>query len=303
VAGRPELNAWAVAQISLALHEFDPPPPVSGQQLRAFMSESRDVSCHCWRETEDKLPHSMATAWVMAALAHYGQQATPAEIDAILDRQGRNGWWAMFPATSDERNASTSATAWTALGLHYLLQKNLIPPDQRARVEASVKNAHAWLIGRVIPDEARWTEYPPDQTFERASEYLAVSALVIHALRTVGGATQFDTQWLEQLPQGVPTPIQSEMAKGYVFRSKTQFTLDDVRHYRYPWMLLATVGAYANGSPVQRARATLWVEEAFRRPLRPADLHNEHWTIAETLYALRRVRAILEARVNRSDKR
>ena len=91
------------------------------------------------------------------------------------------------------------------------------------------------------------------------------------------------------------------MAKGYVFRSKTQFTLDDVRHYRYPWMLLTTVGAYANGSAVQRARAALWIEQAFRRPLLPADLHNEHWTIAETLYALRRVRAILDGKERRSD--
>jgi hypothetical protein len=303
VAGRPELNAWAVAQLSLSLHEFDPPPPVSGQQLRAFMSESRDVSCYCWRETEDRLPHSMATAWVMAALAHYDQAAAPAEIEAILNRQGQSGWWAMFPATSDERNASTSATAWTALGLHHLLKKNLIAPDQRARVEASVKNAYDWLIARAIPDEARWTEYPPDQTFERTTEFLAVSALVIHVLRTVGGVTQFDSQWLEQLPQGVPTPIQSEMARGYVFRSKTQFTLDDVRHYRYPWMLLATVSAYANAGPLQRARATLWVEEAFRRPLRPPDLHNEHWTIAETLFALRRVQAIVETRGSRSGQR
>ena len=116
------------------------------------------------------------------------------------------------------------------------------------------------------------------------------------SLRTVTGSSQFDALWLEQLPQAVPTPVESEIAKGYVFRSKTQFTLDDVRHYRFPWMLRTTVEAYANGSAVQRARATLWIEEALRRRCRPADIHTEYWTIAETLFALRHVRAVLEGR-------
>lgn len=305
VAGRPELNSWAVAQLSLALHndsssqQLAAGPPISGQQLRAIMSETRDVSCQCWRETEDKLPHSMASAWVIHSLAQYGQRASPAEIDAILNRQGRTGWWAMFPSTGDERNASTSATARTALALHYQLKKNLIALEQRARVEAAVKNAAAWLIGRATPDEARWLEYPPDQTFERNHEYLAVSALVIHVLRAVAGSQQFDALWLDRLPQAVPSPLDSEQAKGYVFRSKTQFTLDDVRHYRFPWMLTTTIDAYANGGVAQKARGALWIEEALRRPLSPADLRNEHWTIAETLLALRHVRSVLEGAAGR----
>ena len=305
VAARPELNSWAVAQLSLALHELGPSPqlaagpPISAQQLRAIMSETRDASCQCWRETEDKLPHSMASAWVIYSLAQYDQRAAPAEIDAILNRQGANGWWAMFPSTDDERNASTSATAWTALALHHQLKKDLIAPEQRWQVDRAVKSAAAWLIERALPDEARWTEYPPDQTHERSYEYLAVSALVIHVVRTVTGASRFDALWLEQLPQAVPTPLQSEQAKGYVFRSKTQFTLDDVRHYRFPWMLTTTVDAYANGSVVQKARAALWIEEALRRPLTPADMRNEHWTIAETLLALRHVRSVLEGATGR----
>jgi AAA ATPase domain len=299
VAARPELNSWAVAQLSLALHGLDSSLPISGTQLRAIMSETRDAGCQCWRETEDKLPHSMASAWVLYSLAQYGQPASRGEIDAVLERQGRSGWWAMFPATGDERNASTSATAWTALALHHQLQGNLIVPEQRARVEESVKRAAAWLIGRAAPDEARWTEYPPDQIFERSHEYLAVSALVIHVLRAVSGSTQFDARWLEQLPQAVPPPLQAEMAKGYVFRSKTQFTLDDVRHYRFPWMLSTTVSAYASGTTVQKARAALWIEKALQTPMSPGDLNREHWTIAETLLTLRHVRSVLDATAKR----
>src|SRR5262249_40788925 len=152
-----------------------------------------------------------------------------------------------------------------ALALHHQLRKGLIAPDQRWQVERAVKSAAAWLAERALPNEARWLEYPPDQIFERNHEYLAVSALVIHTLRAVAGSEQFDARWLDQLPQAVPSPLDNEQAKGYVFRSKLQYTLDDVRHYRFPWMLTTTIDAYANGGVVQKARAALWIEEALRR--------------------------------------
>ena len=111
-------------------------------------------------------------------------------------------------------------------------------PSSEAGRQRRSRSAAAWLIERALPDEARWTEYPPDQTHERGNEYLAVSALVIHVAAHRGGIKANSMRCgSSNLPQAVPTPLQSEMAKGYVFRSKTQFTLDDVRHYRFPWML------------------------------------------------------------------
>src|SRR5262249_41926919 len=107
------------------------------------------------------------------------------------------------------------------------------------------------------------------------------------------GSHEFDELWLEQLPRRVPGPIESEIAKGYVFRSKTQFTLDDVRHYPFPWMLRATGEAYEHGNVSQRARALLWPEEALQKPLRVEDFRAEFWTMAETLMALRHVEALL----------
>jgi hypothetical protein len=292
LASRPELNAWAVAQLSLALHEPGGPQPMTGAQLRAILSQARDATCQCWRETEDKLPHSMATAWVLTALAQYDQPASIGEIQAILRRQGETGWWAMFPAMPHERNASTAATAWTAHALHRQLERNLIAPEQRERVAAAVRRASEWMIRRAERNQARWTEYPPGQIFERI-DYVGVSALVIHALRTVAGANQFDAMWLDDLPRSVPSPIESEVAKGYVFSTERQFTLDDVRHYRFPWMLRTTVDAYGSGSTMQKASAAVWIEHALRKPLTPADVNNEHWTIAETLYALRHLAAAL----------
>src|SRR5262249_31056116 len=157
---------------------------------------------------------------------HYDQPATAGEIEGVLQRQGDTGWWAMFPATRAESNASTSATAWTLLALHHHYEKGLVPPDQRPAVAEAIRKCVDWLKRRALDGQARWTEYPPDETFEKRLPYLAASALVVHALHTVANSSAFDTLWLDQLPQRVPPLLENEVAKGYV-RGETYFTLDD----------------------------------------------------------------------------
>jgi hypothetical protein len=289
MGAHPEFNTWSVAQTWVALHGLDASLPPSAAKLREFMTGQRDPSCYCWRETEDKLPHTVATSWVLYALALYDQPAAPQEIASLLDRQGETGWWSMFPATPDPGNASTAATAWASLALHAQLSHRLIAPEQRERAEAAVGKAAAWLRSRAQPGRARWSEYAPDHTAEQQGDYLAVSALAVHALRTIAGDRGFDELWLAGLPRQVPALSESEAAKGYVFRSKNQFTLDDVRHYRYPWMLATTVDAFGAGSNLEKSRALIWIEDALSRPLSNNDFRSEIWTIAEAVFAFRRI--------------
>ena len=96
---------------------------------------------------------------------------------------------------------------------------------------------------------------------------------------------------------------ESEISKGNVFRTKTVMTVDDSRHYRFPWMLRTTVEAYANGTVAQRARALLWIEEALGAPLRIEDFHNEFWTMSEILFALGHAQAHLDGKSARSAAR
>jgi len=93
----------------------------------------------------------------------------------------------------------------------------------------------------------------------------------------------------------VPHPTASEISKGLVLRSKTQFTLDESRHYEYPWMLLTTVDAYRKGNATQRARALLWIEEALQRPLTPEEIRFEH-IMSEILISLRHVQGVLDGK-------
>ena len=309
VGDNPELNAWAVAEIWLALHGLDFGLTDPGRKLREFMTAHRDPSCHCWRETDDALsiPNTVTTAWVLYALARYDQPITAGEIESVLKRQGPGGWWSMYPATPEEKNASTSATAWTALALHHQLERDLVAPGQRAQVTEAIRKAVGWLERGAHPGTARWAEYPPSAIFEKG-EYFAASALALHVLRTVASSTRFDAPWLSSLPRTVPDPLESEISKAVVSLGKKQIKLDEVRHYRFPWMLRTTVEAYANGSLQQRARAWLWIERAFERALAVEDFvptnatTAEYWTIAETLFALRHVEAQLDAATDQNSR-
>jgi hypothetical protein len=292
-ASRPELSAWSLSQMWAALQDLDLEVTKAGKELREAVTATRDQGCWCWRESEAQLPHSFATAWVIYALAQYDQPATPEEIQSVLDRQGATGWWSMFfPARPEERNASTSATALTTLALHQQLARGLVVAEQQAQVSAAVRRGADWLTRRAIPGKARWTEYPPEQIFEKI-EFLAVSGLVLHALHTVNGSTEFDRPWLDDLPRSVPPPTANEGAKGYVYLTNMPFTLDTVRHYRFPWMLRATVDSYAGGSTMERAGALLWIESALASPIGRSDVHEEAWTGAEVLFSLRYVQAVL----------
>jgi len=284
---RPELTPWAVAQMWAALHGLDPSLSDSSARLREFMTAQRSADCQCWRETEDKLPHTLATAWVFYALALYDQPATAQEIVSVLDRQRGDGWWSMYPSTPDPKNASTSATTWTIVALHQQLRKNLVAPEHKARVAGAIRKGTDWLRSKVLPGRARWNEYPPESIAEKKEEFLAVSALVLYALRTTADVREFDASWLAELPQLVPSATENETARGEVFRSATQLTLDEVRHYRFPWMLRATVDAFGAGTVWQKARATVWVENAFKRALSDDDFHREKWTMAEALFGIR----------------
>jgi hypothetical protein len=305
IESQAELVPWTVAQIWTSLDGLDPSLRSKASKLRQFMTRN-EVECTCWRETLEQQPNSIVTAWVLSVLARYGQAATRAEIEYVLQRQGAAGWWSMFPSTQDDGNASTSATAMTALALYDQLVSDGISRDQQKSVKESIDRATGWLKKRVLPREARWKEYPPDHPFEKDVDYEAVSALVISALRKIANSNEFDREWLDELRPDVPTVQDIEVAKGFVFgQSKGAFLLDQVRHYKYPWMLRATVDAYANGNLWGRTRGAVWIRHALERPLSPTDFllggsQFQDWAMAEVLIALRHALYVLDGSSKRA---
>jgi hypothetical protein len=290
-ANRPDLNAWGLAQMWVALRGLD--PSLNGKTLRQAVAATQDIKCYCWHEDGSKPPNSLATAWVMFALALYDEASMRQELSWFLNRQAPAGWWSMYPASQEGGNASTAATAFIVLAMNEQARHNLVAVDQKARVSEAIDRGISWLVGGARYGKARWTEYPPDHIFERGLEYIAVSALVIHTIRAAKGSANFDPVWLNSLPKIVPAPTEDEQAKGVVFLNNSQFMVDDVRHYRYPWMLRTTIDAYKSGDLLQRARALVWIDAALRQAPTVESLHREGWTMAEILIALRHAQVVL----------
>jgi hypothetical protein len=73
--------------------------------------EDRSGKCACWHMwtgPENQVPdHIGTTAWVLLALAQMGVRPRPNEIDFILGNQHVAGWWPMYRASDDPKNAST----------------------------------------------------------------------------------------------------------------------------------------------------------------------------------------------------
>jgi hypothetical protein len=122
----------------------------------------------------------------------------------------------------------------------------------------------------------------------------------------IANSNEFDREWLDELRPDVPTVQDIEVAKGFVLgQSKGSFLLDQVRHYKYPWMLRATVDAYANGNLWERARGVVWIHHALERPLSPTDFllggsQFQDWAMAEVLIALRHALYVLDGSSKRA---
>ena len=308
----PRRGAWSMAQVRAALHEVGSSDPEGGRILRRHVDLTRDPRCSCWRETSLKPQNEMATAWVLLSLAVNGAPATVEEITSLLARQNASGWWSIYPALPEPRNASTTITALVMKALQAQLDGQLVSPDLRVRVEEALARGVAWLGGLAPPGEARWPPYPPPPIgIWEQGDYPGASALVVHVLRRVTGLSDRDGGWIDQLSSVVPEVGRNEIAKANLIMGENESEIDDSRMYQYPWMLLSTVEAFRQGSWLQRARALVWIEKALRKPVQVSDFRTEFWVIGEVGYVLRQVDAAIRvpaaglggaAGANRSDR-
>lgn len=288
------VTPWVVAQTSIALMDLDYPNAPRGPEVRRYFAQTRDPGCACWRETQGKVEHRFATAWVLYSLAMAGESATPEELQSLLAAQSPDGWWSIFPSAPDPVNASTATTAWSLLALRRHLAARAVPEGMKPQVCESVKRASAWLYARAPRNAATglWTEYPPQATFEKG-DYLPVASYAMHALGEKG-AKEWRHAWLRVLPERIPELTDYDNPRALIVshrdhrRTVQSQVVDESRHYRFPWLLRATLDAYAEGGPWQRARAAAWVDDLLERPIVVSpDLEQSVWIVAEILIALR----------------
>lgn len=282
---------WTEAQLVVSLQGSD----TINREEMALWFEDRSRKCSCWHmwtgSGNQALDHIGTTAWVLLALAKMGVRPRPDEIDFILGNQHVAGWWSMYPASDDPKNASTYATSYAIWALAELLRRDLTDKSQEERVKNAINKGREWLEDNTVPGKKGvWKDYPHGDYGE---ESISVSGLALHALHRTPGPlpTANDAYWMAHLPSILPMPKDDTSSSTTVITKEFGPSADSTHHFKLPWVLIGTVDAYPAGNIAQRARAArLFHQVSDRRDSIRNDLHDMPWLQAETLIALRYVR-------------
>jgi hypothetical protein len=258
-------QAWSSAQILVALRESDPDyaGQIDAKLIERYFRSVAGPECACWRRLPNgKYPNHLGiTSWVLWTFAEYGIPADKSELEFLLSSQDRQGWWPLFAGATEEKFASSYATAAAVLALH---RQSTLDANQalRERLAQAVQHGTNWLK-KVADGRARWADYPAWPDAKERREFLGVSGFALFALHRVGapGLAGLDRDWLRRLPSDVPTALSCEVS-GKITQSGKRSDLDDTRYSGLPWGILATVLAYPNGWISGKARAIDWLERA-----------------------------------------
>ncbi len=277
---------WTAAQGVLSVTGIGLADPAA---FSALVRSQSDPSCSCWTELVGQPVLTRCffiSGWVLAALASLRVPATAGELAFLLDHQHAEGWWTTFAVGDRPEYASTYTTAWAVMGLRLQRAAGLVAAETSTRVDTAIRKGTAWLLSSRIQGTARWKPYPR-LALSVPSE--SVSGTVLHALHVAGAhnLAQLDRQWLDSLPATIVTADQDE--KNFVvLRTSSGEAVDHFVQIKLPWMLAATIDAFANGDVRQRARALEWIEQTLDHPsVAAAETQPESWWRAELLYALR----------------
>jgi hypothetical protein len=287
-SGQGGYSKWVAAQMTVSLQGKE---AFDVQDMAQWLNYGTE-NCDCWRGNDtDKYGHLGATGWIMLAFARMTVRPTEKEVEFVLSNQHRPGWWAAYPSTDDPVNASTFPTAYCTWALAELLRRDLISARQKQRVAESVRKGRNWLVENSVPGKpGRWKDYPNGGY---GTESVGASGLVLHVLhRTPGPSPTFnDRDWMSNLPRELPQP-REEVSSGQSVRLiDGTWREDATHHFAFPWLVIATVDAYGEGTLSQKAEAArLFHQIAEKNQVIVRETKDMPWLSAETLIALRYLR-------------
>jgi hypothetical protein len=275
---------WVQAQMAVSLQAEDAFDQT--ELVQWFHSEAEN--CNCWRSGPQDQVHLGAEGWVLLAFARMRAKPTEQELEFVLRNQHRPGWWPIFPALDNPKNASTYATAYCTWSLEELLERDLIPASQKQRAIEAMQRGRNWLFNNTVPGRpGRWKDYPNG---EYGQESIGVSGLVLHVLHRTPGpsSSASDVDWMIHLPSELPAPKDALSSGQEVYVTAEHAMEDPTHNFTFPWLIIGTTDAYGRGSLSQRAQACrLFHEIPGKRQAIAAELKNMPWLAAETLIALR----------------
>lgn len=241
----------------------------------------------CWCETAEGLPHVGVSGWALLAKSKVEIPPAWGEVEFILNNQSEEGWWPIYPVPLEREYASTYATAVSILALREVSKQGRARTPHGAAINRSLRLGRRWLLNTRMKRAAAWWDYPFNAG---RSQSEGLSGIVMHALRDTPGRRdelqKIDRLWLQNLPT-LGTDAKSYVASDV--RLAGGLT-DSTKNYSIPWSLIATAGAFAHGTPEEKAEALAWVDRHLLKHLEEITLSvvgDRDWITTELLISFR----------------
>lgn len=266
----------------------------AGQLLAAAPAESRDLGpryfaylasvvnadCRCYYS--DSIPHTIANAWALMAAAKLRHAIPPGLLEAILAGQHPEGWWMIsLNAVRSTENGAVHPTALLTIALAEARRAGIVPPDQRARVDAALRRAVVWLNSGP-QNGANWADYPTNQRRTENLVFAAYATVATHV--ATGGQPGNAAAAFLRSARSLPPATEQFASGAYIPMTSGVRFFDDYRHPTSPWIGAAAVLSYRQADSSQRRvlREIIgqWLEVNFSDEA----LLRQEWITAETLF-------------------
>jgi hypothetical protein len=268
--GKYVLGSWTTSQVLTALNGKAENLPKENI-LDLYKVQMLD-SCCCWSEIDNEMRDIRTTSWAIGGLYRIGW-ASSIECDLeefLLSNQLENGAWSMIGMDrydlstenfSSFKFGSTYATCHALLGLNLIRQVN-----DDYEIQNAIDKGISWLKSN--NDRVRWKDYPNNNE-EAVITSKSISGLALHTLNVLGAASpEMNQLWLTNLDYSdLDNPLiykeQSDVFYRFISADHLRTVHHDAtRHFVLPWLIVATVDAYNDGTLEQKAKANLWLSKA-----------------------------------------
>jgi serine/threonine protein kinase len=260
-------NIWTFSNFMVALSSVD--YPLESERLDNILNRS-DTNEGCWKEerTECKL---IISGWVILAKKSLGKPILDEQLEFILKNQSPDGWFPAYAHPNDARNSATYPTAIILWGLTEHLRANLIPANDKERVQKAVVRGIEWLLksSRKQTQDFQWSDCPSNVA-QGQTPSAGLDGTIIYVLHSAAEANlpipnladelkEIDNIWLNNLAQMPTSPLEHKAESRCNTFTNDGDIIDRTTRFSIPWSILATLKAYPNGTDWQKAKAAKWL--------------------------------------------
>jgi len=251
-----------------------------GQRYFDYLASVVNADCRCYYS--DSIPHTIANAWALMAAAKLRHPIPPGLLEAVLNGQSPDGWWMIsLNAVPANENGAIHPTALLTIALAEARRAGIVPADQRARVDAALRRAVAWL-NRGPQNGADWSDYPANERRTENLLFAAYAAVASH-VATNGEPSAAAGAFLRSVRQ-LPPATEQIPSGAYISLTTGVRFFDDYRHPTAPWIGAAAVIAWRQADSSQRRVLREIIRQWVETNLADDAILRQDWLTAETLF-------------------